>query len=405
MHIRSPQLLVLGLLVALCPAATLWADAPSLPRLTFIKAFEGSNPEYIRITLEESGQATYQGGSIDSPDEPEPLQLSPQFTSHAFSLVAQLQYFQGIQLDVERRVAYMGKKTFIYEDDSRRAEVSYNFTTNKAAEELRQLLENLARSRVLIAELQHRLVFDRLGLMESVRKLERQFNDGRLAEVEQFIPVLEKVVADSRLMELARTRARSLLRRFRGEPATLNLEYGDQQQNRYYKMVFVEGGAVTFEARRFDQASNPELLNLPPAAVERVWQLVRVADYFSNLADYQEPLGRLGGYRFTYESGPAHHQVAFSTPPGAAVSELVHVFRQVLRQEYYRDRLKAAVEEKSLMLQVILQEMEAAVARNELVNPEEFGPTLEGIAQSKAQHEIVRSQAQRLLARIRETEP
>jgi hypothetical protein len=139
--------------------------------------------------------------------------------------------------------------------------------------------------------------------------------------------------------------------------------------------------------------------------VERVWQLVRVADYFSNLADYQEPLGRLGGYRFTYESGPAHHQVAFSTPPGAAVSELVHVFRQVLRQEYYRDRLKAAVEEKSLMLQVILQEMEAAVARNELVNPEEFGPTLEGIAQSEAQHEIVRSQAQRLLARIRETEP
>jgi hypothetical protein len=303
MHIRSPQLLVLGLLVALCPAATLWADAPSLPRLTFIKAFEGSNPEYIRITLEESGQATYQGGSIDSPDEPEPLQLSPQFTSHAFSLVAQLQYFQGIQLDVERRVAYMGKKTFIYEDDSRRAEVSYNFTTNKAAEELRQLLENLARSRVLIAELQHRLVFDRLGLMESVRKLERQFNDGRLAEVEQFIPVLEKVVADSRLMELARTRARSLLRRFRGEPATLNLEYGDQQQNRYYKMVFVEGGAVTFEARRFDQASNPELLNLPPAAVERVWQLVRVADYFSNLADYQEPSGgflhasRRGGQR------------------------------------------------------------------------------------------------------------
>lgn len=399
------QLLVLSVLVALCPAANLWADAPSLPRLTFIKAFEGSNPEYIRITVEESGQATYQGGSIDDPDEPEPLQLSPQFTIRVFSLVAQLQYFQGIQLDAERCVAYMGKKTFIYEDGSQRAEVSYNFTTNKAAEELRELLENLARSRALIAELQHRLVFDRLGLMETVRKFERQFNDGRLAEVEQFIPVLEKIVGDSRLMELARTRARSLLRRVRGEPATLNLEYGDQQQNRYYRMVFVDGGAVTFEARRFDQPSKPELLELPPAAVERVWQLVRVAGRFSNLADYQEPFGRLSGYRFTYESGPVHHQVAFSTPPGAAVSELVHIFRQVLRQQYYRDRLKAAVEEKSLMLQVILQEMEAAVARNELINPEEFGPTLEGIAQSEVQHEIVRSQAQRLLARIRETGP
>jgi hypothetical protein len=392
-------------LVALCPGTLLRANGPSRSRLSFTKVFEGSSPEYIHITVDQDGQATYQGGSADEPNEPETLQLSEQFTARVFSLVAQLQYFQGIQLETERRVAFMGKKTFAYEKDGQRAEVSYNYTTNRTAEELRELFEKLARSRELIAQLEHRLVFDRLGLMEVVRKLESQFNAGRLAELEQFMPVLEKIAADSRLMQLARSRATALLRRIRGEPATLNLEYGDQQANRYYKIVFVDGGAVTFEARRFDQPSKPELLELPPAVVDRVWELVRVAGQFRDLADYQEPFGRLSGYRFTYESGPAHHQVAFSTPPAAAVSELVHIFQQALRQDDYRNRLQAALKEQSFMLQVVLQEMETAVARNELINPKEFAPALEGIARSDRQHEIVRSHAQRLLARIRQGQP
>jgi len=405
MQTRSQSALLVLALIAAGLVVPLQADGPSATRLTFIKVFKGSYPEYIHVTLEENGRAIYQGGSADDPGEPEPLQLSPQFAGQAFALAAQLQYFQDIQLETERRVAFMGKKTFIYQKDGRRAEVSYNYTTNQSAEELREMFENLARCWDLVGQLEHGLVFDRLGLMDTLRKFESQFNAGRLTELQLAVPVLEKIAADTRLMQLAQTRARSLLGRVRGEPAALNLEYGDQQANRYYKMLFVEGGAVTFEARRFDEPARPVLVELPPAVVERVWQVIRVAGYFEGLADYQEPFGRLSGYRFTYESGPAHHQVAFSSPPTAAVGELVHVFQQALQQEHYRERLQAAVAEKSFMLQVVLQEMEKALARDDLINPKEFAPVLEDISRSEGQHEIVRAQAQRLLATIRGAQP
>lgn len=373
-------------------------------RLIFTKVFEGSYPEYIYIAVEEDGRAVYRGGSADEPDPPENVQLSPEFTRQLFSLAGQLNYFQGLALEANKAVARMGQKTFAYESGGQRNQVTYNYTTNKTAEELRELFEQYARSRILLNQLQHELVFDRLGLVETLRSLERQFNAGQLAEVPQFVPMLEKIAADKGLMQLAQDRAASLLRRIRGAPATLQLEYGDQDANRYYKMVFVEGGAVTFEARRFDEPPQPHVVDVPQVAVERVWQAVQVAGHFRALEDYQELAGRLSGYRLIYEHGAEHQEVFFAGPPTAAVGEIVHVFQQTVNQGAYRAKLQKAVEENSIMLQVVLQELEKAIARDDLLAPEEFAPLLEGIADTTTQHEIVRAQAQRLLARIRQTE-
>jgi hypothetical protein len=376
-------------------------EAPGA-RLTFIKVFRGSQPEYIKIAVEEGGRATYQGGPADDPDEPETLQLSPEFTRHVFALAAQLGNFQGIELETNKRVAHMGEKTFIYEKAGQRSEVRYNYTTNQTAEELRQLFESLARGRILIGEFEQELVFDRLGLMETMRKFEREFNAGHLVELDQFVPVLERIAQNSAVMSLARERAQALLRRIQGAPATLQLEYGDQLSNRYYKMIFVYGGAVTLDARRYDDPPQPKILELPPGVEKRVWELVGLANYFRSLAGYQEPAGRLSGYRITYEYRTEQQQVAFSGPPTAVVGELVRIFEQTINQQEYRSRLKKALEEKSLMLQVILQDLDKAVSRNDLLDPAEFAPLLEGIANEASQHEIVRAQAQRLLARIRQ---
>lgn len=380
----------------------LLAQEPAGARLTFIKVFPGSQPEYIHITVEENGHAIYRGGSADNPDEPDIFQLSPEFTRRLFSLAAELGYFQSIKLETDKPVAHMGEKTFIYEKAGHRSTVSYNYTTNQTAETLRELFENLARGRILLGELEQRLVFDRLGLMDTVRRLEREFNAQRLVELDQFVPVLEKIAQDGGVMSLARTRAQALLRRFQGAPATLQLEYGDQQSNRYYKMVFVHGGVVTYEARRYDQPPQPRILELPPGVEERVWELVRLANYFRDLAGYQEPPRGLSGHRITYEFQAEQQQVAFTGPPTAAVGELVRIFEQTVNQEEYRSRLKRALQEESLMLQVVLQDLEAAISRDDLLDPAEFAPLLEGIAKQAGQHELVRAQAERLLARIRE---
>ncbi len=45
-------------------------------RLTFIKKFPGSKPEFTYLQIKENGEALYQGGTIAEPDEPESFQLS-----------------------------------------------------------------------------------------------------------------------------------------------------------------------------------------------------------------------------------------------------------------------------------------------------------------------------------------
>jgi len=398
---RTVLLLALTLALAgIGLPSRLGAEEASTARLTFIKVFKGSQPEYTRISVEDNGAATCQGGSAEGPDEPETVQLSSELTTQLFSLAAELNFFRGLTLDTGQRVAYMGTKTFIYEKGGERNEVSYNYTQNATAEKLSALFEGLGRGRYLIHQLEHRLVFDRLGLMETLGAFERDLNAGRLVDLQQFIPVLKKIADDARLMQLARSRAQDLLQRTQGAPASLQLEYGDQELGWYYKLVLVRGGSATFEARPFAAPPNPRLLALPDAVVQRAWELAELGHYFSDLTSYRELAGRLSGYRFTFESGATHHEVAFSTPPNAVVGELVHIVQQVLQQEYFRERLRAALEKESLLLQVVLQELEAAVRDKKLLDPSEFAPLLEGIANGEAHHAIVRQRAERVLALI-----
>jgi hypothetical protein len=401
---RSQPWLRFGLaLVTLGLASPLLSQENSASRLTFVKVFEGSTPEYTRVTAEENGKAAYQGGTVEEPGEPESLQLSAELTSRLFSLAAELNYFDGIELDAGGRVANMGQKKFIYEKAGQRHEVTYNYTRNDAADELQALFEGLARGRYLVQQLEQRIVFDRLGLPDSLTAFQREFNAGRLVDLEQFVPILKKIAEDPRLMGLVRSQARALLQRIEGGAASLYLEHGDQESGWYYKLVLVNGGSTTMEARRFDAPPNPRILALSEVTVQRLWELAQLGNYFRPLVNYRDLPGRLSGYRFTYQAGATHHQVAFTTPPDAIVGEMVHLFQQTLQQEYYRERLRSALEdkEKPFMLQVVLQELERAVGSDKLVDPGEFEPLLEGIASGEDHHAVVREKAERLLARIR----
>lgn len=390
--------------LAIClSAGSLWAQAgeeASLARLTFVKTFEGSQPEYTRVTVRESGEATYQGGRVGETGDPEPFQLSPEVTGRLFALAAELNYFGGLELESPLEVAYLGKKSFSYEKGGQQATVSYNYTRNPAAEELQQWFERIARGRFLIQQLEYRLQFDPLGVLEVLREFERDFNAGRLVDLPQFAPVLERIANDRRLLRLAQIRAQELLRRIRGTPGRLQFEYGDQNTGGYYKIVVEEQGAATYEGRRFEDSANPRPLTVPATLRARLAELVRQANYLRGLASGGEEQ-RLSGYRLTYEAGAEHNEVAFSQPPTATLAEMVHIFQQLLQQEHFRRRLQAALQEDSVNLQVVLQELEVAIGRDIVADPKAFVPLLEEIATGSGHHPLAREQAQRLLARIR----
>jgi len=374
-------------------------------RLTFVKVFRGSMPEYVRIAVEESGNATYQGGAAGHPDEPESFRLSPPVVNRLFGLAAQLVYFQGVELESGLRVANLGQKTFLYERGEQRGEASFNHTRSVAAQELQQWFERIARGRFLARELEHRLVFDRLGLPETLREFEREYNSGQLVDPEAFVGVLERIASDPRLMQIAKNRAQSLLRRLRGGAALLQLEYGDQASGWYYKVTLADQGGATREARRFTEAANPQRLDLPEGVSRRLWELAQLANYFRAVGPSNDGSGRLRGYRFTYEAGAEQHVVVFATPPTAPLAEMVHLFQQLLAQEYFREQLRKALEEKSLQLQLVLQELDTAIKSDKLIAPRDFVPVLEMIAKANGHHPVVRGLAQELLGRIRSASP
>jgi hypothetical protein len=385
------------LLALACPC--LAAESPAA-RLTFIKVFKGRVPEYMRVTLAESGEATYQGGSEMDPGDAETFRVSAGVTARVFALAAQLNYFRGVVLDSRRDVADLGRKTFVWERGGEQAEATYNFTENKAADELQRLCEGLGRGRHWIREIESRLVFDRLGVLGVLRDFERDFNSGTLVDVEQFVPILERVAADRRLMRLAQTRAQHLLDRIRGGGSRFQFEYGDQRSG-WYTRVTVEGGTASYEHRPFHQPPQEKPLPFPRSALVRLGELLREARYLSGRVSSGYAESQLNGYRLQYEAGVEHNEVAFAQPPDAVLAEIVSLCRRALRQEDLRVRLLTASEEKSVTLQVVLQELEEAVAANAVIEATEFVPLLDKIAENAECHPVVREQAGRLLVQIR----
>lgn len=395
-------LVALGLALS---SSLLRAEDAAPARLTFTKVFEGSFPEYTYVSLDRSGAAVYQGGTLEEKTEKDSFQLSPSTLAEVFGLAGALNNFQGIELEHPREVAHMGTKTFVYEERGQRWEASYNYTSNSTAERLTTLFENIARGRFLLAQLEHRLVYDRLGLLETLRAVERELNQGRLVDPQQFVPVLERIIDNRRLMELVQSRARSLLRRVGGGPARLEFEQRDRGSDWYYHIVLEEGSQAVYESRAFNQPPSLQPLRLPTSVYDRIWELVREADYFRGSAEYQEGGDRLVDYRLIYEAGPEYRKMTFTTPPSAIVAELVDTFRRALEQEYLEEKIRGAVEERSVMLQVVLRELERALRRNAVLDPTRFVPLLERIAHGADQHIDVRRQAEQLLALIRTPEP
>ncbi len=84
----------------------------------YSKYFKGSVPEYVAITVEPDGKATYQEAKED--DNPIRIQLSASDAQTLFDLAAKLDHFQH-PLESGLKVANMGVKTFAFTDGARPA--------------------------------------------------------------------------------------------------------------------------------------------------------------------------------------------------------------------------------------------------------------------------------------------
>lgn len=206
-------LLTLGVVAGYLPTA-LAAPADG-PVLIYRKIFKSSSPEFVEIKVWRSGSGQYDIRQLDDEAEPQPFEVNPALAAKLFEMAADLKNFQGVELDVKRRLANLGAKTFRFEEGSRAHEVTYNYTLNTTAQQLQVIFEGLGRQQEHLQLLQHRLRFDRLGVNDALLKFEIDLNKKSIPEPERLLPVLEQIAADTRVVEIARQRARAIVERIK----------------------------------------------------------------------------------------------------------------------------------------------------------------------------------------------
>jgi len=183
---------------------------------TYRRIFVSSSPEFIEIKIrEDSNAGTYEIRQLDEDPGSTPFEIGQALRAKIFALIAQLNYFKGLDLDVHRKIANLGEKTFHWERGPDAHEVKFNYTVNSEASQLLQICEGLARQQELIDLLQRRMKYDRLGVNDALLQLETDFSKGVLPEPQRVLPLLDQISGDYRFVEIARQRARAMAERVR----------------------------------------------------------------------------------------------------------------------------------------------------------------------------------------------
>lgn len=192
-------------------------NASDGPTLIYRKVFKSSSPEFIEIRVRRDGSGLVDIRQLDDDAEPEAFQVNPALAARLFDMAAELRNFEGVELNVKRKLANLGEKTLRFEDGARANEVTYNYTLNPTAQQLQVIFEGLGRQQEHLQLLQHRLRFDRLGVNDALLRFEVDLNKKGIPEPERLLPVLEQVAGDARVVEIARQRARAIAERIRSQ--------------------------------------------------------------------------------------------------------------------------------------------------------------------------------------------
>jgi len=174
------------------------------PRLVYSKSFPNSVPAFMKVTLSKSGAADYREAEDD--DLPLKFQLTPAETQTVFDLAAKLDYFKH-PLESQLKVAFMGMKTFRWENGAEQTEAKFNYSEDPNAQALLDWFERMAESAQHRIDLDRAAKYDRLGVVKALTLLESAMERKRLVGLDQYLPTLDRIAKNESYMHTARARA------------------------------------------------------------------------------------------------------------------------------------------------------------------------------------------------------
>lgn len=181
------------------------------PQLTYTKVLKGSMPEYEKIVVKADGSGMYDGRKLADSPNPRPFQLSSSTTDQLFRFAAELHNFQNIRLESNKRVANLGLKTFEYRRGTQVFQCQFNYSTNRVAQDLTNLFENIGAVERHIAALDYAMKYDHLGLPRELTLIQIDLNNNALTDPQLMVSTLEEIVHNPRFLHLAQVRAEDIL--------------------------------------------------------------------------------------------------------------------------------------------------------------------------------------------------
>jgi len=198
-------------------AGALWAADDA--RLTFSKSFPNSNPAFVMVTVEPNGDGEYREAVDD--DQPLKFKLSDAESQSVFGLVEKLDYFKH-PLESPLKVAFMGTKTFRYEQGAIKNEVKFNFSEDPTAQALLDWFERMSESAQCRIELERTAKYDHLGVVHALTLLGSAMDRKRLVALDQFLPMLDRISNNETYMHTARAQAAEIAETIRAGKSSAN---------------------------------------------------------------------------------------------------------------------------------------------------------------------------------------
>lgn len=180
------------------------ALAASAPRLFFSREFPASVPPYIQVTVESNGDGEYREAVND--ELPLKFKLEDAAVKELFALAEKLDYFKH-PLEAPVKVAFMGTKTFRFEDGDKKGEVKFNYSADPNAQALQDWFEKMAESAAHRIDLERAAKYDHLGVLKALLLLQSAMDRGRITAAEQYLPILDRIINNENYMHTARARA------------------------------------------------------------------------------------------------------------------------------------------------------------------------------------------------------
>jgi len=189
------------------------------PKLFYSRDFPGSTPAYIQVIVQKSGDADYREAKDD--ELPVKFKLNPAEVEQVFGLAEKLDRFKH-SLEAPVKVAFMGTKTFAWEEGDKKTEVKYNYSADPTAQALQDWFERMAESAEHRIDLERAAKYDHLGVFKALMLLGSALQRGRLVAPDQFLPLLDRVAKNENYMHTARARAAEIAETIRAAATPAN---------------------------------------------------------------------------------------------------------------------------------------------------------------------------------------